>query len=477
MRTPTYLLVFALFFSLAACDTNPGLTDAASAPETASDDWFSPENLALLEAEAQWEDEQEMAALGYTAKGGMPWGLLRGMWNQFGKDRGNTNRTRQIGPFGGISSATTLTPSLGGTIGSEVGVITDDDDDYVVTSYDPYLHIFDNAGSHVGLYSFPVSYGPRAVPHYDARNDFIYTGAEGGGFYEIHVDKTTSPYTLTLNSSDATVGTIESSPVMARDGTVYVVTQWGDVKRYATNPLTLLATYSTGDVVTGAPALYNSDPTSPGDELIVATNGGYLYVLSHDLSTVLGSNSDGATGGDLYYAGVTVARRAGSGLGPVALLGVTSQVGGPYSTATGNLRAINLWTLSTEWETTPSNTTTGGTDQIEGSIAVQHVRFGRHLGVASSTDGYLYAFDLTTGTEQWSYNMGCDGKAAPAIGRYNGVYALDGCGYLHVLGGGGSHQYTDGTLYIGSTTDIGKIALTAGSKIGVGSGSTAYILQ
>lgn len=462
VHTKNYTLGFLLVLVglLVGCDAGTGLTDTDLTPEAPF---------------AKLGDAKGDTTLLFPSKPTLPFGKTS--WNQFGRDAQNTSRINAMGPIGGIGSTTTLTPTTG-TIGSEVGVITNVDDDYIVSSYDPYIHVFDASGTHKAYYALSGSYGPRAVPFYDNVNNFIFTGAESGGFYEIALTKSGSTYTLTLNSSLGTssVGTIESSPVMAIDGTLYVTEQWGTVHRFSTNPLTIMASYSLGEVVTGATALYDIDGDG-SEEVLVATQSGNFYALEHDLSAVYGSNTYGASYGDQYYSGVTVAER-GTGSDPIAVLGVTGGTASSPSVYTGNIRAINLTTMAVEWEFTPSNTTTGGSDEVQGSIAILHARSGTYMGVASSTDQYVYGFDLISGTESWSYHMGAVGKAAPAIGRFNAAYVVDGAGYLHVLQGAtGTSVYTDGSMYIGSTSDIGKVAIGQGQKLGIGSGNTAYILH
>lgn len=404
-------------------------------------------------------------------------------WNQFGSNPGNTNRIRLVGPYLGVGSTTQLTPTLGGSIGPEVGVIIDEDGDYILSSYEPYIHVFDSVGVHLGmcdLTAHSISEGCRAVPYYDNTRNLILTGTESGTFLEIEVDKSTTPYTFTV-TQDTSVGTIESSPVMAGDGTLYVAGQWATIYRYSCQPLTQVSSIDLPGVVTGGIALFNCDASSPGDEVIVATQDGELYVLSHDLSAILGVNTDGAHYfgvNNEYYGGVTIANRTSYGLDPIAVLGVTGGISYPVGPYAGQVWAINLNTLALEWQLTPSNTTVGGSDQIEGSIAILHEGTSWFVAVASSTDGYVYGIDLLTGTELWSYGMGAPGHAAPAVGRFNGVYLVDGCETLHVLNGPtGTLSYMDTSMFVGGTDEIGKVAIGFGRKLGVGVGSSAYVLS
>lgn len=467
LRIKNYSFALALIFALTlvACDHGSGLTDVDLSSEV--------ENGPALA-----DTSPSGSILPGPGKPKFPFGKTS--WNQFGQNAENTNRINTMGPIGGVSSVTTLTASLGGSIGSEVGVITNRADDYIVSSYDPYIHVFDGSGTHQAYYALPGTYGPRAVPYYENGTNFIYTGAESGGFYELQLTKGSGTYSLTLNSSlsTASVGTVESSPVMAKDGTVYVAEQWGTVHRFSANPLAIMASYSlSGEVVTGAIALFDIDGDG-SEEVLIATQSGNFYALEHDLSAVYSSNTYGSSYGDQYYGGVTVAERKGSGHEPIAVLGVAGGFGATPSTHTGNIRAINLSSMAIEWELTPSNTTTGSTDEVRGSIAILHERGSTYMGVASSTDQYVYGIDLVTGTEGWNYHMGAMGNAAPAIGQFNAAYVVDGAGYLHVIHGvSGSHVFTDGSMFIGSTSDIGKVAIGQGQKLGVGSGMTAYIVN
>jgi len=399
-----------------------------------------------------------------------------GVWNQFGRSKDNGGRINQIGPIGGLTAMIQLVPSISGSIGSEVGVLNDKDGDNVVSSYDPYLHMFDNAGNHKGVWNFPVASGCRAVPYVDLAQPYIYTGAESGGLYEVHVDKTTSPYTMSTAVSDASVGTIETSPALAADRTLYVSEQWGDVHRYDIQPLSHKATYSLGEVITGAIALYDVTSAYPNEEVVVATKSGNVYVLSHDLSTLITSNTAGSSRGDQYYGGATVAK--GSLSNPVVIVGVTTDSTG--TSYTGNLRAIDLVTGSILWESIPSGTSVrDGSQQIEASVSLLNSAFfgNKDIAVAVSTDGNLYGFNTLTGAELWSYAMSDAGRGAPAVGRFNGVYVVDGQEHLHVvMGTTGSSVYTDTSMYIGSAGYVGKTIIGQGNNLAVGTGVSAYLL-
>lgn len=233
---------------------------------------------------------------------------------------------------------------------------------------------------------------------------------------------------------------------------------------------------SLGEVITGAIALYDVTSAYPNEEVVVATKSGNVYVLSHDLSTLITSNTTGSSRGDQYYGGATVAK--GSLSNPVVIVGVTTDSTG--TSYTGNLRAIDLVTGSILWESTPSGTSVrDGSQQIEASVSLLNSAFfgNKDIAVAVSTDGNLYGFNTLTGVELWSYAMSDAGRGAPAVGRFNGVYVVDGQEHLHVvMGTTGSSVYTDTSMYIGSAGYVGKTIIGQGNNLAVGTGVSAYLL-
>ena len=144
-------------------------------------------------------------------------GTACGNWNEFGNGPLNPHNTVVPGPEAGLSVQYDLLPPTAVNHGVEVGVLVDRNGDYYVSSYDQDIHAYDNAGTLMGTYSLGVT-GSRAVPYvHSAWPNYsseatLFTGAEGGGFYVIDVDKTTIPFTMTLADSDPTFGTSESSP-------------------------------------------------------------------------------------------------------------------------------------------------------------------------------------------------------------------------------------------------------------------------
>ena len=148
-------------------------------------------------------------------------GTACGNWDQFGNGPLNPHNTIVPGPEAGLSVQYDLLPPSAANHGPEVGVLVDRNGDYYVSSYDQDLHAYDQAGNWMGTYSLGVD-GPRAVPYVHSEwptfssQTTIFTGAEGGGFYVIDVDKTTIPFTMTLADADTTFGTSESSPKRAK---------------------------------------------------------------------------------------------------------------------------------------------------------------------------------------------------------------------------------------------------------------------
>ena len=296
-------------------------------------------------------------------------------WNQFGNGPTNPHNSSFAGPSMGISFQRNLMHPMGSVNHRlEAGVTSDKHGSLYMTSYDRYISAYSPLGALAGSYDLGVS-GPRAVPFIEskrsnAKHAMIFTGAEGGGFYAIDVNKTSLlSYALTLADVDMTFGASESSPKQAQDGTFYIADKMGEVRRYqfSGGMLTLLGTHALSEPVTGAIALYDLDPGSPGEEVLVATTSGNLYVLNSSLTGRLWMNADGAATVDQYYAGVTVAERGS--VAPIAILPVANRAMSGSALNSGIVRAINLQTQNTEWIIHPSQSVIGS-DFIEGSVAL-----------------------------------------------------------------------------------------------------------
>lgn len=458
-----------------------------------------------------------------------------GNWDEFGNGPLNPHNTIVKGPVGGLNVQHDLLPSgTGASHGAEVGVMVDRNGDYYVSSYKSELYAYDHTGAWMGVYSFGFD-GPRAAPYVStkpmtsASSARIFTGAEGGGFHVIDVDKTTTPFTMTLADSDLTLGTSESSPKRAGDKTFYIAGQWGDIVRYdysSASGLSRLSTFSLGEVVTGAIALYDVDPQFPDEEVLVATTDGNFYVLDHTLSMILWSNTVGAPTSDLYYAGVTVAERGS--FDAIAVLPIAADGAPGTSPNSGKVRAINLNTRAVEWEMVPSQTVVSR-DAIEGSVAILHNQqnfntqpgdgnpgggdddfgggmiedangnggFGGGIDLPdvpttamnnlspfhatfASTDAFLYGIDLLTGFEIWNYPLTVSAYDAPVVDVDNIIYVGDGSTTLHAVEGKmfcpGCGIWTDNSINIGGVSDIVKLGVTNQRGLVVGSGSSAYAL-
>ena len=443
-----------------------------------------------------------------------------GDWAQFGNGPTNPHNSHSKGPEMGLSSHGNLVPGgASPSFGSEVGVLVDIQGDYYVSSYDPEIQVYDHAGNWMGAYNLGFS-GPRAVPFVDSRfnsrHSTIFTGAVGGGFHAINVNKATLPYTLTA-VSDPMTGPSESSPKRANDRTLYICDLRGTVHhyRYASGALTHLASLSLGHEVKGAIALYDIDPQFREEEVLVATTDGRFYVLSHDLSTIIWSDASGVgpVGTDNYYAGVTVGERGG--LSPVALLPIAHNPAGVYSPNSGKLRAIDLQFQAVAWELTPSSTVV--TDHaIEGSVAllfdqgeftvpgdstttidnnpqggvleggnggtIGTIDIGDGTGINpnwtpyhatfASSDKHLYGVDIVTGIEIWNYPMTAGGYDAPVVDATNIIYVGDGRSILHAVEGkiscAGCGIWVNAALATGGGTDIVKLGITNKNALAVG---------
>ena len=223
-------------------------------------------------------------------------------WNEFGEGPTNPHRSHIPGPMSGITVQVDLVHPVAGSVhGSEVGVLTDSSGAYYVTSYDPEIHVYNSVGTYQETFTLPTTRGSRAVPYvvnnFAKNRSTIFTGSETGGFYAIEVDKSVSPFTMTLMDSIAAVGSSESSPKRARNGTLYLAEQGGNIRSFdydpATGSLTDLATLPLGEVITGGIALYDLYPALSGEEVLVATQEGGFYVLDAALSAILWSETTG----------------------------------------------------------------------------------------------------------------------------------------------------------------------------------------
>ncbi len=304
-------------------------------------------------------------------------------WSEFGEGPTNPHRTKTSGPTSGLTGNVWLHPfgSTATTHGAEVGILTDSGGAYYVTSYAAEVHVYDSSGVFQDHAVLPSGIGPRALPYLvnDLLNKktYLFTGSEGGNFHVVEIDKSVSPYAVTVTASSTGVGVSESSPKRSQSGDFYLAEQWGDVHRFqynfSTATLTHAATYSLGERVAGAIAIFDAEPAHAGEEVLVATQDGGFHVLDASLSSVIWSETTGyGSAGvphDEYYGGVTVAKRGVAD--PIALLPLSGQIDTPVSPNTGMLRAINLTTRSIEWELIPSHTTLG-VDDIPGSVSLMH---------------------------------------------------------------------------------------------------------
>ena len=116
-------------------------------------------------------------------------------WNQFGNGPTNPHNSSFAGPSMGISFQRNLMHPMGSVNHRlEAGVTSDKHGSLYMTSYDRYISAYSPLGALAGSYDLGVS-GPRAVPFIEskrsnAKHAMIFTGAEGGGFYAIDVNKT-----------------------------------------------------------------------------------------------------------------------------------------------------------------------------------------------------------------------------------------------------------------------------------------------
>lgn len=421
-----------------------------------------------------------------------------GDWAEYGNGPLNPHNKNFAGPQAGIASILNLLFGTGGGFGQEVGVLVDHNGDYYVSSYSNWIHYF----WHTGTWGCAVDLGvpgSRAVPYIATFDRMLFTGAEGGGFYAIEFDKSATPCTLNIVASDLTIGKSESSPKRALDQSLYMAEHRGIVHRFdyaGGGVLTHLGSLAlaSGEEVTGGIALYDVTPDYEAEEVLVATTAGNFYVLDHELTTVIWSETTGSLTADQYYAGVTVAER-GPHHSPVALLPIAAR-NGATTPNSGILRAIDLALGNVAWELAPSKTLVGKheivgsvavlfeqTDYIPGTPSSTHpgsgtrtpgnpgdnrdgtdAEIGLWHATFASTDTYLYGVDLISGLEIWDYHMRESGFEAPVVDASNLIYVGDGSSLLHAVNGNmfcpGCVVWVNASLQAGNQTDIVKLGLT-----------------
>jgi len=101
-----------------------------------------------------------------------------------------------------------------------------------------------------------------------------------------------------------------------------------------------------------------------------------------------------------------------------------------------------------------------------------------HWATFASTDGSLYAVDLKSGAEMWSYALGQEGLEAPVTDQNNIVYVGDGSSVLHAVhGASGAMVWTDSSLSTGGTGELVKLGVHYGSELIAGAHNAAYWLH
>jgi polyvinyl alcohol dehydrogenase (cytochrome) len=110
----------------------------------------------------------------------------------------------------------------------------------------------------------------------------------------------------------------------------------------------------------------------------------------------------------------------------------------PFTWNGGSWGSINLTTGNLTWQLPAFGNDL--TNPAFGSTAPSAVSFSNQVAFASSSSGYMVAFNSSTGAILWSYNTGGNLESAPAI--YNDT----------LYWGAGFHSPTSGKLYAFSIT-------------------------
>jgi len=258
----------------------------------------------------------------------------------------------------------------------------------------------------------------------------------GVSLYSAPSDLTTPLWEWTVPGHTSTVGHIESTPLIDRNSNVYIETTAGGIYKVAKNGTQLWQRSADGRIITGA---------LDGDSLYTGTSAG--VALSIDLAT--GEENwrkkySLMAGGDAWS--VTVAdgmailvgapgdlTGAGGNNEIVALSTVDGSEKWRYQVGTviynfmpavldnklifidfsGAMYCLTLSDGTLQWKTGGSSggfTTAGVT---VGSNGLAYTNFNTQ----GSDGGMLKAYDIQTGKERWSRNLGLEASAAPVVGK------------------------------------------------------------
>jgi outer membrane protein assembly factor BamB len=168
----------------------------------------------------------------------------------------------------------------------------------------------------------------------------------------------------------------------------------------------------------------NSCGSNTSVSKISGLSGTSCAVIGGDGTMYLGNGSgfyslNGATGSWGRFGGIAA---------PVASAAAVGANGLIYVAYAGCLNALNVATGATVRSATiekvPAATLSSPTIGSDGTLYI------------GSNGGNVYAFDATTGTEEWKYSTGGSIDGSPAIGYSGNVFVGSEDGYVYALNGG-----------------------------------------
>lgn len=251
-------------------------------------------------------------------------------------------------------------------------------------------------------------------------------------------DLTTPLWKWSVPGHTLTSGSIESTPLIDRDGNIYITTTMGGIHKMARNGAELWSVRVGSRLMTGA--LY-------GDAMYIGTCEG--EALSIDLATgrvnwrqkyapMAGGDAwtVSAANGTALFVGAT--RDMTGGWGGNGLIVALSTTDGSFKWVfdsdgkviynfmpvvadnavtfidyQGSMHRLDFATGEEQWVTggSPDGSTTAGVVLGPGGMA--YTNFNTH----GMSGGVLVAYDVNTGKEKWRREVGAEASAAPVVGQ------------------------------------------------------------
>ena len=259
-----------------------------------------------------------------------------------------------------------------------------------------------------------------------AADGTIYVGSDSTNFYALNPDGT-QKWLLDRNGA-------WYSPTVAPSGRIYVGSGSPENRLFAINPDTgaVIWTFPTGGAVTTKPAV-----SSDGSAIYFGSDDGYVYAVNSSGAQLWRFNTGSAvksspalsnSGNFVYFGtglGIFYARRADNGVfvwsnNPFPFNAFqSSPVVGPDGTVyvgndNGRLYAFNGSTGVEKWNAFPNV----GFD-IQSSPAVSNDGSVVYVG---SFDDNLYAFNTSVGSEKWRFTTGNDIRGPIAVDTNDHIY-------------------------------------------------------